>query len=460
VPVTPPPALELSRILHAGYLLRHGGTTLAFDPIFEDPFSRNCHAFPPVRFHLDQVRALRLDAVFLSHHHDDHCSLESLDLLDRDTPIYLYCVVEGLHDLIRALGFRHVHALVLDVPVGVGDVRVTPRRALDAEVDAMFHIEAAGLSVLNVVDAWIDPDTLEALAAYAPWDLVLWPFQTMRELEVLTPSRATPAARTLPPEWLEQLRRLAPRAVVPSSCQLKLEPWSWYNDVFFPITYKQFGAELRATVPGVDVVRLDPGASVRLDRAGLTRIAPLPWVNCLATEPLDYHYDATTTIPSTAEVAAHFPPPSPAQVTRVLDYCRHELPVRLEQLGPPEEPYFGRPRWWRLSLYDHAGQVTHLYYRLHEELLEPVEAPGGPLGWTTELPLIKLYAALEDGESLTSLYVRINEGPLAASDDVALAAADVLEDPLVRGLYAGTFAAYQRAQLRRIEAARRPVDAL
>jgi L-ascorbate metabolism protein UlaG (beta-lactamase superfamily) len=309
----PPPALELSRILHAGYLLRHGGTTLAFDPIFEDPFSRNCHAFPPVRFHLDQVRALRLDAVFLSHHHDDHCSLESLDLLDRDTPIYLYCVVEGLHDLIRALGFRHVHALVLDVPVGVGDVRVTPRRALDAEVDAMFHVEAAGLNVLNVVDAWVDPDTLEALAAYAPWDLVLWPFQTMRELEVLTPSRATPAPRTLPPEWLEQLRRLAPRAVVPSSCQLQLEPWSWYNDVFFPITYRQFGAELRATVPGVQVVRLDPGASVRLDHGGLTRSAPLPWVTCLATESLDYHYDATTTIPSTAEVAAHFSPPSPAQ---------------------------------------------------------------------------------------------------------------------------------------------------
>jgi hypothetical protein len=89
-----------------------------------------------------------------------------------------------------------------------------------------------------------------------------------------------------------------------------------------------------------------------------------------------------------------------------------------------------------------------------------VEASGGPLGWTTELPLIKLYAALEDGESLTSLYVRINEGPLASSEDAALAAADVLEDPLLRGLYAGSFAAYQRAQLRRLEAARRPVDAL
>ena len=79
--------LKISRILHAGYVFECDGTLIAFDPIFENPFSRNCHAFPDVRFDHARIRGMRPDAVFISHFHDDHCSLESLDLLDRATPL-------------------------------------------------------------------------------------------------------------------------------------------------------------------------------------------------------------------------------------------------------------------------------------------------------------------------------------------------------------------------------------
>lgn len=53
-------------------------------------------------------------------------------------------------------------------------------------MDSMFQIKAVGLNVLNVVDSWIDPTALIELAHDAPWDMVLWPFQTMREIEVLS----------------------------------------------------------------------------------------------------------------------------------------------------------------------------------------------------------------------------------------------------------------------------------
>ena len=79
--------MKISRILHAGYVFECDGTRILFDPVFENPFSRNCHAFPDVRFDLAAIRGLRPDAVFISHFHDDHCSMESLDLLDRATPI-------------------------------------------------------------------------------------------------------------------------------------------------------------------------------------------------------------------------------------------------------------------------------------------------------------------------------------------------------------------------------------
>jgi L-ascorbate metabolism protein UlaG (beta-lactamase superfamily) len=83
-------SLTISRILHAGYVFDCGATRIAFDTIFENPFSHNCHAFPDVAFDVDQIRCQRFDAVFISHFHDDHCSLDSLDLLDRATPLYLY----------------------------------------------------------------------------------------------------------------------------------------------------------------------------------------------------------------------------------------------------------------------------------------------------------------------------------------------------------------------------------
>ncbi|MBY0243233.1 MAG: MBL fold metallo-hydrolase, partial [Burkholderiaceae bacterium] len=207
----PQPALTISRILHAGYVFACDGTRIAFDTIFENPFSRNCHAFPQVRFDTEEIRRQRFDAVFISHFHDDHCSLESLDLLDRATPLYLYCIFDELFDMVRQLGFTSVHRLHLNQAIAVGPFRVTPREAMDADVDSMFQVQAAGLNVLNVVDSWIDDGTLAQLVREGPWDMVLWPFQTMREIEVLAPTRAEAAPPALPGEWLAQLQALAPR---------------------------------------------------------------------------------------------------------------------------------------------------------------------------------------------------------------------------------------------------------
>ncbi|HEY8272332.1 MAG TPA: MBL fold metallo-hydrolase, partial [Pseudobdellovibrionaceae bacterium] len=259
-------SLKISRILHAGYVFECDETQIAFDPIFENPFSRNCYAFPSVRFDHEQITKVKFAAVFISHFHDDHCSLESLVLLDRKTPIYIYCIFEELFSLIRALGFTHVYSLEMNVPVVIGSLEIIPWRALDADVDSIFQIKAAGLNVLNVVDSWIDFATLSELARSAPWDMVLWPFQTMREIEVLAPSRATVATGELPTEWIEQLKILNPKYVVPSSCQFIQESWSWYNHAFFPISYRQFQKEIEDALPDSQVVRMNPSVAVVLDK--------------------------------------------------------------------------------------------------------------------------------------------------------------------------------------------------
>ncbi|MES2854659.1 MAG: MBL fold metallo-hydrolase, partial [Bdellovibrionota bacterium] len=141
-------SLKVSRILHAGYIFETENARVVFDPIFENPFSVNCHAFPPISFDEAAIRSLRFDAVFISHIHDDHCSFASLDLFDRKTPIYIYCLYPEMIDLIKALGFECILSLKLDAPVKITDIEITPRRALDADVDSIFHIKSHGLNIL------------------------------------------------------------------------------------------------------------------------------------------------------------------------------------------------------------------------------------------------------------------------------------------------------------------------
>lgn len=441
--------LHISRVLHAGYVFACEDTTIAFDTIFENPFSRNCHAFPPVRFEHDKIRQLRFDAVFISHFHDDHCSLDSLNLLDRATPIHIYCIFDELFAMVRALGFTDVRTLSIDVPVQVGPFTVTPRVAMDDEVDSMFQIEAQGLKVLNVVDSWIDPDTLPALAAHGPWDMVLWPFQTMREIEVLSPLRASPAPSSLPEEWIDQLQALNPRFVVPSSCQFEQESWSWYNLAFFPISYRQFETEIGAALPDARVVRMNPSVTLRLDQDGVTPAAPLDWVLPTGEQDVDYAYDPQATPPPTSEIARRFPALSPAHAERVLAYCRSGLLDKYRDMELPEDSYFAQPRLWRLSVFDHAGVETRYHYRVHGDSIEP--AADGLLSWTTEIPAAKLYAALELGESLTSMYMRINDLRFDAATEADLETAELVDDPLIRCLFNDAFGAYQAAQLRRLK---------
>jgi hypothetical protein len=447
--------LKISRILHAGYVFECDGTRIAFDPIFENPFSRNCHAFPEVRFDHVQIRDLKFDAVFISHFHDDHCSFESLDLLDRTTPIYLYCIFEELFAMIRELGFETVHRLHVNTPVRVRAFEIIPREALDSDVDTMFQIKAAGLNVLNVVDSWIDPGALELLTRDAPWDMVLWPFQTMREIEVLSPSRAGPAPVNLPAEWMDQLRILNPRYVVPSSCQFLQESWSWYNHAFFPITYQQFQREVESALPATRVVRMNPSVAVILDDCALQVASPLDWVVPVGEQDVDYQYEPSAQAPPTADIACRFPALTAAQAARVDDFCRSGLLEKYREMELPPDSFFEKTRNWRLSVYDHTGAATHFHYRVQGDTIERTAHGDARLSWTTEIPVWKLYAALALGESLTSMYMRINDEVFDAATEAEIRAADIVDDPLIRCLFDDAFGAYQAAQLRRIK--NRPV---
>ncbi len=472
--------LRISRVLHAGYLFESQqqgkSTRIMFDPIFENPFSFNCFAYPNVEFDFVAIRQLQLSAIFISHYHDDHCSLESLQRLNKNTPVYLYCVHEELFTMLHTVGFTDVRALRVDQTETVGPFRITPRRALDESTDTIFEILTTDCKILNLVDAQLTAETLEQLKARAPWDLVLWPFQVMRESEVLAPTRSEDFApdanisaenllNAFPEDWTQQLQQLAPHTVVPSSCQFIHEEWSWYRNFFFSYSYRDFQNYLGQILPLTKVVRLNPGCALEWTQNQFQPTEPLPWITPVGPQNVDYEFRPEQLIPNTSVIAQKFPALPPQQLERIQRFCQNEIVKRYQLIGPPGDIYFQKQRLWRLTVFDLLGLPSHYFYQLCDEEMTPVSksyvtssadgtsesANAENIAWTTEISAHKLNSALENGESLSSLYLRINAHRFSEKIEGELREVNHLDDPLLRTLYNGDALSYQRAQLKRLK---------
>ena len=434
-------SVKVSRIFHAGYILECDGTAIAFDTLFENPFSRNCFVFPKVEISTESIKSLVFDAIFISHYHDDHCSLESLNLLDRNTPLFIFCIHKEIFEWIRELGFKNIYPLALGSSVQVGPFDITPLPALDRDVDSLFHIKVRDFNILNVVDSWIDEKTMAILEQVKTWDLVMWPFQTMREIETLEPQAAELTDRKIPFECLHQIQRLKPKLIIPSSCQFVFEDWSWLNKTYFPISYELFEKQIAEALPDAKVKRLDPSRSIFLEKAGFKTAEPLPWLQLIGSDLDDYSFDGNHLPTPTSEVAKHFPEISASQALKIQNYIQLQMPKDFYERGPSQDEFFKKRRFWRLTLFDRQGQNEAFHFSIEEDQMILLDGRPEYVDWKTEIVAYKLSSALETGESLSSLYIRITK-----KDKVA----DPLEDPLIRCLFEGKFGSYQRAQLRKI----------
>lgn len=438
-------SFKISRILHAGYLFECANVTIAFDPIFENPLSKNCYAFPNVEFDSEVVKQLKIDAVFISHYHDDHLSLASLNLLDRDTPIYIFSVFDEFVSLLLDLGFKNVQSIVLFRPILIGPFEILPLEALDTEVDSIFHIQAMGVHVLNVVDSWIGPNVMRRLMANQKWDLVMWPFQMMREIEVIAPSLAEPISEEtcrLPYEHVEQIAQLNPVMIVPSSCQFRFEEWSWYNQAFFPMSYARFEQQILDISPSIKTQRLNPGETLMWENCEFKKSERLAWVRPVGDQNLDYEFTPDGQPTAMADIAKRFPALTESEHCHITQFCADKIKRKYNLLPCLDEGYFLKPRSWWLKIYNHRGEAEVYRYRVdNNQMSLESNSRGLYWDWLTEISEAKLWGALSAGESLTSLYVRVTPSTKNVNP---------LEDPLIRCLYEGEIGSYQKAQLREL----------
>ncbi len=442
-------SVKVSRILHAGYIIEYNLKKIIFDPIFENPFSRNCFAYPEVQFNLASLQNDHFDAIFISHVHDDHFSLISLNYLDKRTAIYLYANFEIYRELLQKLGFINIYFLNLFETVVIGDIKVTPFPAMDADVDTIFRIQAEDINILNVVDSWIDYNVVDHLANLCKGDLILWPFQTMREIEVLSPSRFEHADQKIPFEWIEQIQKLNSRGIVPSSCQFIHEKWSWYNQALFPITYQKFKDTMQETLPNMKVIFMKPSQSIIVTSQNMTYSQSLNWVQVVGEQNVDYYYNPKLIPSTTDKISRQFISLQPDESEIVWQFCKINLIEKFKQLATNEELYFTQIRSWNLKIYNEQGQSIDFYYHIQSQYIELLseKIDNDNLGWLTEVPLYKLYHAIKSGESLTSMYIRVNDIRFNNEVEIQLKEVSLLNDPLIRILFENEVATYQKAQL-------------
>jgi len=113
---------------HQGWLVRTDRTCLLIDPLLREDFG-DVHAmsyrmFPPRVLTAEAFP--RLDALLLSHEHDDHFDIPSLAMLDRKIPVYLSVrSSNAAREVLATMGFT-VHPWVPGVGARIGDLEALP----------------------------------------------------------------------------------------------------------------------------------------------------------------------------------------------------------------------------------------------------------------------------------------------------------------------------------------------
>lgn len=430
-------SLNLTRIFHAGWIVESCSAKIFFDPILENPFSFNCHVFPEVELDLNKFNSKNTDAIVISHIHDDHFSLTSLNFFERDIPVYIYTTNTQALDLIKDLGFQQIHALNHRHPIHIKDICITAYPALDEDIDCLLHIQHENQNILNVVDSWINWPVIDELKSIS-WDLIIWPFQTMREFDSLKPQQAPEPDLEIPIEWQEQLKILNPKNLIAGACQFKFEPFSWLNNFFFPISHQSFQETIKRILPESALFQIAPSSCLNLTTLKITT-NNLEWIKTINPNLSDYSYEKNQYIPTQKEYSKNFKPLTEDKKEKIFQWLENDLEQLFNNLTFINDKDEEVQIHWSLLIYEENKTLKEITLTSKPKLKSYVIQ-----NWTTEVIAKKLYQALRESATLTSLNPRIND---TQKDESTL---DILQDPLLQILYNKDPLSYQKSQLKRI----------
>ncbi|KIG14882.1 metallo-beta-lactamase family protein [Enhygromyxa salina] len=197
---------------HQGWLIETATTNVLLDPLLGDRFGHGGlvgEVYPPREF--DFAAFPPIDAVLLSHEHDDHFDLPSLDRLDRDIPIYLSSRSSiAASELLSHMGFAAVRPLEPESSLELGELRVLSfcadhrggRQADEWDVFPLLIQDRGGhgslFTSIDVRPRDADLSRLRALGSAGVWAVAnncsRASFQELRSLPRVNQSTEAPAS--------------------------------------------------------------------------------------------------------------------------------------------------------------------------------------------------------------------------------------------------------------------------
>jgi UDP-MurNAc hydroxylase len=177
--------MQLLNFGGATALLEHQGVRILMDPWLDDGiFHGSWVHFPPLKIGVEDVG--RLDYIYISHIHEDHCSLGTLQALDRNATVL---VMERRPNLVldflkrNHLGFREIKVIEPRSPLQlrpglVADmIEPDPADAMAAAIDSALLLHWDGRVILNANDCQPHPGMIDYVrSAYGRCDLAMLPY--------------------------------------------------------------------------------------------------------------------------------------------------------------------------------------------------------------------------------------------------------------------------------------------
>jgi hypothetical protein len=262
--------MEIEYVTHASLLLRSANLSLLTDPYFYpelDPLlASGVRNFPPRP--IDRDRLGKLDFVFSSHEHHDHCHPETLaQLREQIDTVLLPAERPELERRYSRLGFRRIVLLENRRPLQLAD-RLEVTCCWDDPIDSFLLVSMDGTLVYHGNDCRPKLQTLKSIAATSRVDFAFVCYTAVQDLFPLLLSRPeeelTLWSRAREEAFfdfqLQQIDALRPRIVIPYSYTAAyVQPEQLHLNGYGRLTPTSFRDRLKLRRPDAECWTLQPG---------------------------------------------------------------------------------------------------------------------------------------------------------------------------------------------------------